>query len=61
MSHLPEILIVQMKRFKYDEKVNQIKKLDCHVSFGQLLSLKVHESITKRIVTTMRIYTESNR
>jgi ubiquitin C-terminal hydrolase len=41
LKKLPEILIVQLKRFKYDEKNNQIKKLDCHTPFSQFLRLKV--------------------
>jgi ubiquitin carboxyl-terminal hydrolase 12/46 len=41
LSKLPEILIVQLKRFKYDEKNNQIKKLDCHTPFSQFIRLKV--------------------
>ena len=51
LSKLPEILIVQMKRFKYEEKSNRIRKLDCHVSFGQFLSLAVltaHEGLFRR-------------
>lgn len=51
LSKLPEILIVQMKRFKYEEKSNRIRKLDCHVSFGQFLSLAVqaaYEGVFRR-------------
>lgn len=32
--------MIQLKRFKFDEKTNQIKKLDCHVAFSQILKLQ---------------------
>lgn len=31
--------MIQLKRFKFDEKTNQIKKLDCHVAFSQVLKI----------------------
>ena len=49
LSVLPHILMIQLKRFKFDEKTNQIKKLDCHVAFSQIL--KIQDDSTLRLGT----------